>query len=146
MEKNGMLKGAGIALIVLGVLYAIGALLCFVAGELIASIIGQEGSTEDAALVSMIVTIAGVLLLIDAGAYIGAGVVGVQQKSPKACFVIAIVLIVICGISAVTSLIGGQWLSAILVIIAPIFYLIGAIQLRKAVAEAQANPNTDDLV
>lgn len=143
MEKNGMLKGAGIALIVIGALEALIALLCFVAADLIGSIIGAESGGEGGDIVGMAVMILGVIMLIVAAAYIAAGVVGIKQKNPKTCFVVAIVLIVICGLSAITSLVEGQWLSAIFVIIAPVFYLIGAIQLKKAAADVAANQPED---
>lgn len=140
MEKNSMLKGAGIALIVLGVFDALGALICFVAGDLIAGILGGvEGGEAAGALIGGIVMIAGIILLVVAAAYIAAGVIGIKQKSPKTCFVVAIILMVVCGLAAIGNLIEGLWLSAVIVIIAPVFYLVGAIQLKKAVAEAEAN-------
>lgn len=132
MEKNKLLKGAGIALIVIGAFAALLALLCFVAGDLIAGIIGAEANGTGAVKIVMIIM--GVLFIIVAAAYIGAGVAGVKQKSAKSCFVIAIILIVISGLSAIYDLTSGQWYSAIIVLVVPIIYLVGAIQFKKAAA------------
>lgn len=143
MEKNKMLKVSGILLIVFGVLIALTAIIFFAAGDLVAEIISQAGSeagagTEAGTLAEaakLVVVIAGVVLLIEAIAYIAAGVIGVQQKSAKLCFVVAIVLVVICGIGAIVNIVDGMWFSGVLGLIVPVLYLVGAIQLKKAVAD-----------
>ena len=154
MEKNKMLKVSGILLIVFGVLIALTAIIFFAAGDLVAEIISQAGSeagagTEAGTLAEaakLVVVIAGVVLLIEAIAYIAAGVIGVQQKSAKLCFVIAIVLVVICGIGAIVSIVDGMWFSGLLGLIVPVLYLVGAIQLKKAVAdEALASSDEETL-
>lgn len=138
-----MLKVSGILLIVFGVLIALTAIIFFAAGDLVAEIISQAGSeagagTEAGTLAEaakLVVVIAGVVLLIEAIAYIAAGVIGVQQKSAKLCFVVAIVLVVICGIGAIVNIVDGMWFSGVLGLIVPVLYLVGAIQLKKAVAD-----------
>lgn len=149
-----MLKVSGILLIVFGVLIALTAIIFFAAGDLVAEIISQAGSeagagTEAGTLAEaakLVVVIAGVVLLIEAIAYIAAGVIGVQQKSAKLCFVIAIVLVVICGIGAIVSIVDGMWFSGLLGLIVPVLYLVGAIQLKKAVAdEALASSDEETL-
>ena len=154
MEKNKMLKVSGILLIVFGVLIALTSIIFFAAGDLVAEIISQAGSeagagTEAGTLAEaakLVVVIAGVVLLIEAIAYIAAGVIGVQQKSAKLCFVIAIVLVVICGVGAIVNIVDGMWFSGLLGLIVPVLYLVGAIQLKKAVAdEALASSSEETL-
>lgn len=155
MEKNKMLKVSSILLIVFGVFMAIMALLFFVVGDLVAEIIGAAGSDleglegvdKDTALaaVKLVVAILGVVLLIEAIAYIAAGVIGVQQKSAKLCFIVGIVLVVICGIGAITNIVEGQILSAVIGVIVPVLYLVGAIQLKKAAADEAANATEETM-
>lgn len=143
MEKNKLLKVSSILLIIFGALILLAAIVFFAAGDLVAEIIGQAGDEigagADAATVAaaakMVVVILGVVLLIEGIAYIAAGVVGIQQKSAKACFIIAIVLVSVCGIGAITSIVEGQIISAITGLVVPVLYLVGAIQLKKAVAD-----------
>ena len=101
MEKNKLLKVSSILLIVFGALMALGGIIMMVAGDLVAEIIGIAGEeagagatdTEAAkALVRTLMIILGVIALVEAIAYIAAGVIGVQQKSAQACFIVAIIL------------------------------------------------------
>ncbi|MCM1194871.1 MAG: hypothetical protein NC099_00680 [Corallococcus sp.] len=142
MEKNKLLKVSSILMIVCGAFLALMALIFFAAGDLVSGIIGGaiEDSGADAATIEaavrLMIIILGVVYLIDAAAYIAAGVIGVMQKSSKACFITAIVVIVVCGIGAIMDIIYGQWFSALLGLVIPVLYLVGAIQLRNA---AKAN-------
>lgn len=154
MEKNKMLKVSGILLIIFGALIALTAIIFFAAGDLVAEIIGQAGDEVGAgadadtlaAAAKLVVVIAGIVLLVEAIAYIVAGVIGVQQKSAKLCFVIAIVLVVICGIGAIANIVDGMWFFGIINLVVPIIYLVGAIQLKKAVAdEALASSSEETL-
>lgn len=145
MEKNKLLKVSSILLIVFGALMALGALLFFVLGDMVAELIGVVGDQveipdgmsleEFQALAKITVVILGVVMLVEAIAYIAAGVIGVQQKSPMACFIVGIILVVVCGIGAITNIVEGQVFSAIVGIIVPILYLVGAIQLKRAAAD-----------
>lgn len=149
MEKNKLLKVSSILLIVFGVLVALGGIIFLAAAELVAEVIGSTGQDigieGDAATVAaaakMMVIILGVAMLILAVGYIAAGVVGVKQKSAKTCFIVAIVLIVLCGISAIMNIAEGSIFPAIISLIVPVLYLVGAIQLKKAAADEQLQAN-----
>lgn len=142
MEKNKLLKVASILLIVFGVVLALLAIIFFAAGDLVAEVIGKSGEEFEgmdaetaAAAVKLGVLVLGIVLLVEAVAYIAAGVIGVQQKSAQLCFIVGIVLVVLCGIGAITNIVEGQILSAVIGLIVPVLYLVGAIQLKKAAAD-----------
>ena len=155
MEKNKMLKVSSILLIIFGAFLAIGAIIMFVGGELIAGLIGIAGdeigatgpdAEAAAALLQTAMTILGIAALIEAIAYIAAGVIGVQQKSAKTCFIIGIVLVVLCGISAIMNIAEGSIVPAIIGLIVPVLYLVGAIQLKKAAADAEITSANEENV
>ena len=84
--------------------------------------------------------------MLESIAYIGAGILGVQQKSEKACFIIGIILVAVCGISAIMNIVEGSILPAIIGLVVPVIYLIGAIQLKRSVEneQAQASATTNE--
>jgi len=145
MEKNKLLKVSSILMIIGGAFLAIMALIMFIGGELVASIIGstaEEDSDIATAAVKVATIILGIAFLIEAAAYIAAGVIGVQQKSAKTCFVVAIIVIVVCGIGAIMNIVEGQF-TGIVSLVVPILYLVGAIQLRKAAQQAEEAQTTE---
>lgn len=152
MEKNKLLKVSSILLIVFGALMAFGGIIMMVAGDFVAEIIGiageEAGAGADAdaaaAIIKTAMIILGVIALIEAIAYIAAGVIGVQQKSAQTCFIIAIVLVVLCGIGAITNIIEGNWFGGIVGLVVPVLYLVGAIQLKKAVADEVLNSSVNN--
>lgn len=155
MEKNKLLKVSSILLIVFGALMALGGIIMMVAGDLVAEIIGIAGEeagagatdTEAAkALVRTLMIILGVIALVEAIAYIAAGVIGVQQKSAQACFIVAIILVVLCGIGAITNIVEGNWFGGIVGLVVPVLYLVGAIQLKKAAADEALNSSVNETI
>lgn len=132
MEKNKLLKVTSILFIIFGALGTFFSLLVLILMDALIQIMlemaeyAQMGATALRAAVLLIF----VILLVECAAYIAAGIIGVRQKSAKTCFIVAIIVMVVCGVSALYQLIGGNIISLIALVL-PILYLIGAIQYKK---------------
>ncbi|MCM1043164.1 MAG: hypothetical protein NC350_03015 [Corallococcus sp.] len=152
MEKNKMLKVVSILFIIAGAFVALFSLIFLFGGSALADMVYEilvemDASYQEIALAAIqtLLLIMGILYLIEAAAYLTAGIIGVKQKSAKVCFIVAIVAMAVCGALAIYNMIGGSGiLSALISLVLPVLYLVGAIQYKKAWTEAEQQAAIDE--